>query len=487
MPRISAFFTNNGTPIAAPATAPTIRIRRQDTGALVVTDLSMTEQGDGIFTYDFAEDPTLEYVFRCDGDPIVAGQVTIQERYVAGSFSGIAEQQQEQIEANAFGDAVTIDTVNGSAGTLFPLGTPGAPVNNLANALTIAAARGLRKFVLSGSITLGAGLTNWRIEGVAANNLVSIVNLGGFSVAGTEFKNVALTGSSVGFFTAQDCEFFGTLSGIEGIFQRCVFLGTITPAADSDIWLLDCRSGVAGVSTPVLNLTNMAAGGTVSLRAYSGGIDVQNCSAAAFTSTFEFVAGQIILAASLTAGTFVVRGIVTPTDNSVGATVIVATALDRAAVQALILNDATPFAGANIDAAITSRATQADILNDATPFPGANIDAAISSRAQAGDAMALTAGAVDDVWDELLAGHVAAGSAGEALTVLLDIIAGQTRIVSTAGDWNEEHLDWLTGLIVRRRYSLWGLDGGRITDANNPFTDAGLSRDAGFMDRRRTL
>lgn len=34
----------------------------------------------------------------------------------------------------------------------------------------------------------------------------------------------------------------------------------------------------------------------------------------------------------------------------------------------------------NLDAAVSSRATQGDILSDATPFAGANIDAAISTR-----------------------------------------------------------------------------------------------------------
>lgn len=45
-----------------------------------------------------------------------------------------------------------------------------------------------------------------------------------------------------------------------------------------------------------------------------------------------------------------------------------------------------------VDVAVSTRATQADILSDATPFAGANIDAAISSRAAPGDEMAL----VDD-------------------------------------------------------------------------------------------
>jgi len=78
------------------------------------------------------------------------------------------------------------------------------------------------------------------------------------------------------------------------------------------------------------------------------------------------------------------------------------TAAERLLVQALVLNDATPFAGALIDAAISSRAipgdamtltpaerllVQALILNDVTPFPGGNIDATISSRAAAATAL----------------------------------------------------------------------------------------------------
>jgi hypothetical protein len=73
------------------------------------------------------------------------------------------------------------------------------------------------------------------------------------------------------------------------------------------------------------------------------------------------------------------------------------------------------------DAVATSGANEIrdTILSDATPFAGANVDAAISSRAAPGDAMALTpaerATLVDLIWDELLAGHTIVGSSGEAL------------------------------------------------------------------------
>jgi hypothetical protein len=45
-----------------------------------------------------------------------------------------------------------------------------------------------------------------------------------------------------------------------------------------------------------------------------------------------------------------------------------------------------------------------------------DLDAPISSRAQPGDAMALTAAAVDAVWDEPVAGHQTAGTAGRNIT-----------------------------------------------------------------------
>lgn len=89
-----------------------------------------------------------------------------------------------------------------------------------------------------------------------------------------------------------------------------------------------------------------------------------------------------------------------------GAGAIDANALATSAANEIrdaILDDATRFSGADIDAAISSRsshdanAVRDAILDDATRFSGADIDAAISSRGTAdpGDAMDLIANAVD--------------------------------------------------------------------------------------------
>ena len=86
---ITACVTNKNVPLTSPATLPTIRIRRLDTQALVVTDDNMTEVGDGCYVYVFTESALLEYSIQVDADPAAALQVTPEERYHFG-FMGVA-------------------------------------------------------------------------------------------------------------------------------------------------------------------------------------------------------------------------------------------------------------------------------------------------------------------------------------------------------------------------------------------------------------
>ncbi len=82
-----------GTPLVAPANAPTIRIRRIDTQALVVTDDAMTEAGDGVFFYNFT--PPVEgitYSVRADGDPTAVLQVPANARYRYGQADDFGKE-----------------------------------------------------------------------------------------------------------------------------------------------------------------------------------------------------------------------------------------------------------------------------------------------------------------------------------------------------------------------------------------------------------
>lgn len=73
------------------------------------------------------------------------------------------------------------------------------------------------------------------------------------------------------------------------------------------------------------------------------------------------------------------------------------------------------------------------ILSDSTAFAGANIDAAVSSRSSHAAADAAVA-----VWDALQSAHVTAGSFGELATEIADILA----------DTNELQTDDVPGLIA---------------------------------------
>ena len=98
-----------GTPMTTPATAPTIRIRRLDSNALVITDGAMTEVGDGLFKYAYTDAVnSIEYVARADGDPIAAGQST--QRYVAGSGDTKVEETWKTLGLDRLDPATVLPT-----------------------------------------------------------------------------------------------------------------------------------------------------------------------------------------------------------------------------------------------------------------------------------------------------------------------------------------------------------------------------------------
>lgn len=112
MVELVAKFTNNGVPLISPSNTPTVRIRRTDTGALVVTDAAMTELGDGFYRYDFTSaDELLDYSARADGDPTAAGQTTDAERYAWAVIPGLGPDFLRKVFANK---AVTTELGGGA-------------------------------------------------------------------------------------------------------------------------------------------------------------------------------------------------------------------------------------------------------------------------------------------------------------------------------------------------------------------------------------
>lgn len=92
-----------GVPLVAPANTPTIRVRRLDTNALVVTDVAMVEVGDGMFKHIYTTPVEgVQFSARADGDPTAVTQVPASVRYNTGSGDNFAAEvwQNEGLDPN---------------------------------------------------------------------------------------------------------------------------------------------------------------------------------------------------------------------------------------------------------------------------------------------------------------------------------------------------------------------------------------------------
>jgi len=476
-------------------TAPTAAVYDRTTGTAVTTSSTATVAGaDGnTWYYDLANvtginlstvtNAQLRVEFTPDG-----GATDTSLRYADANING---SQKEQALA-AYQGAVWLHNLLGTAGTTYPIGTPGTPANTMANALTISANTNLITIKIgSGTHALAAPALGLRFDVIGSAGGVFIFMNAGSSLAGcvvvaaTVFYNA---GSTFGANNTFDkCILVNPILGSVNTFKDCLVTGTITLNG-----LTVFERCTTYSSTPVtLDATSL--GATVcQMSGWFGDIIIANVTAG--TVKIDSFGSNITINATCTGGVIIIAGIIgTLIDNSAGSVVSVSrvavpgdemdlvtdavdtTSLADGAITAAkvatdaidadalatdavneirdaILSDSTPFAGANIDAAISSRAAPGDamdlvanavdatsvatdaidadalatdavneirdaILSDSTPFAGANIDAAISSRAAPGDAMTLTGAAessiVDAVWDEdIVAAHGTADTSG---------------------------------------------------------------------------
>ena len=212
------------------------------------------------------------------------------------------------------GGAIYIDTVNGTAGTTeYENGVDSNPVDSIADANTLAASLGISTFVIApgSSITLAAAQQNQAFIGADHWTLA----LGGQNIDGSTFVGATVTGT-------------GTNTSGTQYFKHCM-MGAVTLPADThvinsgvsgtqtigesgDYFWDNCHSAVAGTGTPNLDI-NSVANVNINWRHYSGGVQVDNAVA---TTTMSYEAdGQIVVAATCTSLTLVVRGNCSITDS----------------------------------------------------------------------------------------------------------------------------------------------------------------------------
>ena len=211
--------------------------------------------------------------------------------------------------------AIHIDTRSGSAGAVAGVnGTPGNPVNNLADAVTLAASLGLREYQLTGPITLTSAHPDWRFVGTSAD---ASVDINGQDVSNSLFRELELTGALGAGPIVVIGGTLNNVSNLEGQVTGVAIEGVVTLGSNGATFFGSANGNVDGTAVEID--TNGAASFTAS--AFAGDLNVTNVTDPGQTIVVGLSGGTLVLDATNTNGAVAVGGIGSITDASAGTTV----------------------------------------------------------------------------------------------------------------------------------------------------------------------
>ena len=230
------------------------------------------------------------------------------------------------LRLTAFGDRVTIDTVNGSAGTAYPLGTEASPVDNLTDAVIIATFYSFTELHFESDYTFPntTFITGYTLTGSGMQD-TTFTFVTGSIVGNCKIDNAKCTGTFDGVIGFKDTWIYdvGSVgvvpSSQEIIIQNCLLQGVLSiPSNYSGIvTILDCWATPDGTNPPILNMGG--AGFDIQVRNLSGFMKLINCTTASDIRIF-LNSGGVELDSTVTAGNFVFTGVGNLVNNATSVT-----------------------------------------------------------------------------------------------------------------------------------------------------------------------
>ena len=246
------------------------------------------------------------------GDRVNVNQVSVRSANSAGL------QDLSTVLSAAYNGEVFIDQTNGQAGTDVPIGTRGTPVNNLTDALTIAAKEGASTLRFARNITLSnVTIPQGFVLTSDSPALVKVTVDPSATVEGCEFINLTFEGTADGNNIIRDCLLLN-VNYVSGFIFQCSLQETITIVPGALCALLSCFSNtLAGQPNPIIDFNG---NGKVILRDYQGAIELINHTDDSGDGDLclDFSSGVCIVRPSVTAGFIPIRGICRVVDQSTG-------------------------------------------------------------------------------------------------------------------------------------------------------------------------
>lgn len=229
----------------------------------------------------------------------------------------------DDIEQASFNNSVAIDVINGSSGTSYPIGTKHYPVDNLADAKTIATNRGFKRITIWGSVTIdnSQDFSDFTIEGEnPTRTTVTFSNCGSNFI---EVENSTVTGTITGTTPHIEHSVVNNLTIPSGEVIRSGLSGTLTltGTTSEDLRVVDCY----GAGNPIVATPSIDCGGDgplITASRYAGGLTVKNKTGATNRVGLIFNGGQATIDSTVTAGILAIAGSATVVDNSTGSAVV---------------------------------------------------------------------------------------------------------------------------------------------------------------------
>jgi len=224
----------------------------------------------------------------------------------------------KQIENQSFlNSRIWIDVDTGEVGTVFPLGTPGAPVNNLTNAQSIISSRAMpNRISLRGNLDIsGHPLSYYDILG--AGRKFSLIDFDGSPTQNMYAKAISATGILSGTVQMELCKLYN-LSNFIGTAIGSEISGTITllNAQEEYYSFIDCHSNAtSGSLFPVIDANNCI-NPRINIKNFAGNLLFKNFSSNIGVANIECLSGLVTIDPTCVSGTITVAGLCQLVDNS---------------------------------------------------------------------------------------------------------------------------------------------------------------------------
>lgn len=264
------------------------------------------------------------------GNDITPIYTTAYTQVVRTSSSSATLQELADIQYSSYNSGVTIDVTSTYTGTDYPIGTPREPVNNVADAVSIAASRGFTKLYVLGDITFdsSANINSFTIQGSGSTNSIITINPNA-SVYNTAFTEALITGTLDGSCRIEKAR-VTDLNYVSGIISDCIFEAGTTQLSNGEVYIINCVGEAVASAHPIIDFNNSTA--KVAIRNFGGDLVLTNKTGSE-QAEIGILSGSVIIDSTVTNGTIVINGIGNVIDNSTGNAVVDTSALVQASLK----------------------------------------------------------------------------------------------------------------------------------------------------------